>query len=899
VNVARSVWSGLFGWLKHRRLDDEDFQDEIRSHLAIATDERVAGGAERRDAHLAALKDFGNVTLTTEAARSVWKTRWIEAARDWLNDVGHAVRVLAKTPAFSLTVVAVLTLGIGLNAAVFTLLKSLALTPLAGVERSASLSVVLSETRAGRRASLSYPDYRYLRDHDRAFAGLIGSANTSVSLGSGNRAEWIRGELVTGNYFQELGVRAQLGRTLLPSDEVAPGQHPVVVLSDSLWKRHFGSDPGIVGKTIRLNTHSLTVVGVAAPSFHGTIVSFDGEVFIPVMMAPQIEPGGSGTRDPRTVLSDKHASFLIVQGFLRPGTTRAEAAAQMAILSTRLRGDAAIDAAAQELKVVPIWQSPFGAQTYMLPAVMVLSAMGALLLLIVCASVAGLVLARGVSRRGEIALRLALGASRSRILRLLLVESFVLAVPGALMALALVSRVLEMVKSAAVTAAPMRLFFNLSVDPLVVGFSLLAALASALVFGWLPALRSSRVDLLSVMKDDFSPRSAARGRLRAGLVISQVAVSLLLLIGAGLVTRSVDAARNADMGFDATSVASMRLDLRPHGYDDTRGGAFFKQLLENVRADTGIESATLASNTPLTMVDSGARKVTIDGYDPHRDEDLTFLSNVVAPDYFRTLKIGLLAGREFESRDDAMALPAVIVNETLARRFWGGAADAIGKRIRVSAGEWRTVIGVVRDIKYSRINEGPRPYVYLPFLQTYQSSVVLHVRGSIGVATLIEEVRARIQALDPDLPILSAGALSEQTRWAFSILEMAARVLFIIGVAGMTLAAMGIYGLVAYIVRQSTHEIGIRMALGAAGGDVVWHFLRRGLRLGAIGAAVGTIAALAMTRLLGSVLFGISATDPISFAGALAVVLGAVIVATLIPAWRAARTSPLAALRQT
>ncbi len=894
--MARSAWSGLFDWLKRRRLDDADFQEELRAHLEIAADERVADGADRRTAQLSSLKDFGNVTLTTEAARSVWIPRWVDALRDLASDVRHALRTLAKNPGFSLTVIAVLTLGIGLNAAVFTLLKSLALSPLAGVEGSARLGVVVNETRAGRRVTLSYPDYQYLRDHDRAFAGLIGSTNINVNLGLGNRAERIMGELVTGNYFQQLGVRAQLGRTLLPSDDVAPGQHPVVVLSDTLWGRYFDSDPDIVGKTIRLNAYPLTVVGVAAPSFHGTIVSFDVEVFIPVMMAPQI---GKGTRDPRTMLTDKQANFLIVQGRLRPGMTLADASAQLAVLSTQLRADANIDAAAHQLKAIPIWQSPFGAQTYMLPAVAVLSVMGALLLLIACANVAGLVLARGISRRGEVALRLALGASRARILRLLLVENFVLAVPGALVAVVLAPQILRMLMAATVTAAPMRVFFNLSVDSLVIGFSVLAAFASALVFGLFPALRHSRVDLLSVMKEDLSARGAAKGRFRAGLIVSQVAVSLLLLIGAGLVTRSVDAARNADAGFDATNVVSMRLDVTPNGYDETRGRAFFAQLLERVRGDAGTESATLATTIPLTLVDEGARQVAIDGYAPRRDEDLTFLSNVVAPDYFRTLKIGLAAGREFESRDDETAMPVAIVNETAAGRFWGGAANAVGKRLRVAAGEWRMVIGVAQDIKYSRINEAARPYVYLPFLQTYQPSMALHARSSTGVTPLIEQVRAHVQTLDPDLPILSAGTLREQTRAALAILEMAAGVLFIFGVAGMALAAMGMYGLVSYTVTQSMHEIGIRMALGAQGIEVVWHFLRRGLRLGAVGAVIGGVAALAATRLLGSVLFGVSATDPISFATALAVVLGAVLVATLIPAWRAARTNPTAALRQT
>jgi putative ABC transport system permease protein len=892
--VARS---GLFGWLKRRRLDDDDLQDEIQSHLALATDERVAEGADRRTAHLASLKDFGNLTLTTEAARSVWKPWWIEAPRDWLNDVRYAIRVLAKSPAFSLIVVAVLTLGIGLNAAVFTLLKSLALSPLSGVEGSARMGVVLNETRTGRREGLSYPDYHYIREHDRAFTGLTGSAYTAIKLGLGNRAQRITGELVTGNYFQLLGVRAQLGRTLLPRDEVAPGRHPFVVLNDGLWRRTFGGDPDIVGKTIHLNAFPMTVVGVAEATFHGTVVSSDGEVFAPLMMAQQV--GLSVPAENRDVLSDRHANFLMVLGHLRPGITLATAGAQMAGLSNQLKRDAAVSDVDRDVKVIPIWRSPYGAQTYMLPGVMVLSAMGALLLLIVCANISGLVLVRGVSRRGEVAVRLALGATRARILRLLLVENLVLAVPGAMFGLALVWLGMPLLyPHNAAAAAPGRLFLDLSVDRLVVGFSVLAACASALVFGFIPAFRGSRIDLMSVMNEDLSPRGGVKGRFRAGLVIAQVAVSLLLLVGAGLVTRSLDAQRTADPGFDATNVISVTVDVKPNGYDETRGRAFFQQLLDRIRADQGVESASLAASSPMTLVDSGSQLVSIDGYEPRREEDLMFLSNTVAPDYFRTLKIGLVSGREFESHDDAAAAQVVIVNETMARRFWSNAALAIGKRVRLSSGQWRTVIGVARDVKYARIDEGPRPYVYVPFLQSYRSSMILNTRGPAGVSVLLEQARAHIRALDPELPILYARSLREQTGASLTILEMVATMLFVFGIAGMALAALGIYGLVSYTVKQSTHEIGVRMALGAQGFSLVRGFLGRGLRLGAIGAALGVVAAFAFTRLLGSVLYGVSATDPMSFARALAVVLGAVLVATAIPAWRAARTNPLSALRR-
>ncbi len=910
--------------LKRRRvdLDEEDFQDEIRAHLAIAEDERIADGADRQTAHDGALKEFGNVTLTTEAARRVWTPWWLDALHDQVSDVRYAIRALAKNPVFSLTVVGVLTLGIGLNAAVFTMLKGLALSPIAGVDGSARLAVIFGETSTGRQLRVSYPDYQYLRDHDRAFSDLFGSSVATVNLGRGRSARQVWGEIVTGNYFQALGVRAERGRTLLPSDEIAPGRHPVVVLSDGLWRRDFGADPDIVGKTVEINNYPLTIVGVADPTFHGTTVVYDVEVFIPVMMAPELGFNfGSQQTTPSGILSDGRATLFFPQGYLRRGTTVAHAAAETDALWATLSRERPLTDAAERLRVVPFWQTPNGAPIIMLPTLIVLIAMGLLVLLIACANIAGLVLVRGVSRRGEIAVRLALGATRTRIVRLLIVETLVLAVPGALLGVLLAQRAIPvLVGYAEWLAAPERIFFNISVDGLVIGFAALVACGSALAFGFVPALQGSRVDLVSVINEDASPRGAARGRLRAGLVVAQVAVSLLLLVGAGLVTRSLEAARRANPGFDASHVTMLAVDVKQNGYDESRGRVFYRDLLDAARADAGVESATLAAFTPMAFLDTPARRVAIEGYEPRRGEDMAFMSNTVGSDYFRTLRINLIAGRAFEDRDDETAAPVAVVNNTLAERFWGDAANAIGKRVRVGAGDWRTVIGVAADVKYSRINESPRPYVYLPFLQSYQSSMILHTRGSstlrqaqgrpepgrgttlLGagpapVDALVDRARAHVTALDADLPILYARPLAEGIRGALILFDLTATMLFIFGTAGMALAAMGTYGLVSYTVKQSTHEIGIRMALGATGLSVVRGFLGRGLRLGAVGAALGFVAALGVSRLLGSVLFGVSATDGISFARALAVVLAGVVVATIVPAWRAARTNPLSALR--
>ena len=886
-----------FRWTR-RRLDEDDLQEEIRSHLKMAADDRMADGADPRGAQLDSLKDFGNVAHTREAARHVWTPWWLELLHDQANDVRYAVRALAKNPVFSLTVVGVLTLGIGLNAAVFTMLKGLALTPIAGVEGSSRLVSVFRETSSGRPLRVSYPDYQFLRDHDRAFNGLIGSIVTTVGLGRDRASRSMWAEIVTGNYFQVLGVRAQRGRTLLPSDELATGRHPVVVISDSLWRRDFEADPAIIGKTIEINSYSMTVVGITDPAFHGTTVVYDVELYLPIMMAPQLGFNfGSAQTTASGILSDPRATVFIPQGYLRPGTTLANAAAQVDALGATLARDRPLTETPDRMRTVPFWQTPGGAPGEMLPMVAVLGATGLLVLMIACANIAGLVLVRGMSRQGEIALRLALGATRARIVRLLIVENLVLAVPGVILGVVLAARGIPvLVSEASALLAPQRFFFNTAVDRLVIAYAALVGVGSAVVFGIVPALQGSRVDLVSVMSD-VSPRGTARGRLRAGLVVAQVAVSLLLLVGSGLVTRSLEAARQTYPGYDANHATSVSIDVKQSGYDEARGRVFYRQLLDAVRSNAGTESVTIGAYEPMAFLDTPSRRISIDGYSPRRGEDLAFLSNTVGPDYFRTLKIDVVAGRAFERRDDESAAPVAMVNNTFAQRFWGSAANAVGKRIRNGEREWRTVIGVTADIKYLKINESPRSYIYLPFLQLYRPNMVLHSRGRASGDILVDEARARIAALDANLPVLYGRPLVERMKGATLVFNLTASMLFVFGVAGMALAAMGTYGLIAYTVKQSTHEIGIRMALGASGLSVVRGFLERGLRLGAIGAGLGLAAAFAVTRLLSSALFGVSTTDVSSFARALAIVISVVVVATLVPAWRASRMNPLTALR--
>jgi predicted permease len=613
---------GILAWLGRRRreldLDEEDFRAEIRAHLAIATEEQVCAGVDRNDARYAALREFGNVTKATDAARRVWTPRWLGGLRDLSSDVTYAVRALVKNRGFSLTVIGVLTLGIGLNGTVFTMLKGLVLTPIAGVESAATLRVLFRETDSGRIIRISYPDYQHIRDNDRTFSGLMASGYFDLNVGRGRSARQVSGELVTGNYFQVLGVRAQLGRTLLPSDEVAPGRHPVVVLSDGIWRRDFGADPQIVGKTIDVNNYRLTIVGIADPSFHGTILSYDVELFVPVMMAGQLGIGNPAAPSPN-VVSDSRYGMLFPQGHLRPEMTDAHATAQADAIWATLSAERPLTDPAQRLRVVPFWQSPTGGQRYMMPTLIVLIGMGLLVLAIACANIAGLVLVRGVSRRGEIAVRLALGATRARVVRLLLVENVVLALPGAALGMLLAYRGLPFfIRYAEWLSAPQRLFFNVEVDALVIGFAAAAACGCALLFGFVPALQSSRVDLVSVINEDASPRGAARGRMRGSLVVAQVAVSLLLLVGAGLMSRSLEAARRVNLGFDARHVTAVAVDVRQNGYNETRGRVFYRKLLDSARRDAGIESATLAEYTPLGFLDTRTTRVAIDAYEPRK-----------------------------------------------------------------------------------------------------------------------------------------------------------------------------------------------------------------------------------------------------------------------------------------
>ena len=817
----------------------------------------------------------------------VWRGRLVAIVADLWQDVRFGLRMLIKNPAFSLVVIGVLTLGIAGNAAIFSLFKGLALKPLPGVRDSATSSVLLSRTIDGRGIGISVPDYRDIAKQQQSFESLTASMMIFGSLGRGVDAQRVTAELVVGNYFEALGATVQLGRTLLPSDDIAPGRHAVAVISDPLWRKTFAADPAIIGQTIYLNGQPLTVVGVAEPQFNGTIVSMGMDVFAPLMMQPQLFPPSR--------LDSRGIFGLTTIGHLKPGVTTQAATAEAAVVASQLEREHPITNFSRRMEVIPIWKSPFGAQTYWLPAIGVLGGMGMLILLVVCANVANLVLVRGAGRRGELAVRAALGASRARLLRLMFVENLVLALPGALLGVALASVLLPYVATGAAANAPSRVYLDISVDAYVLTFAILLASACAVVFGLVPALRTSRVDLTSALSD-LSPRLASRGWLRSALVVSQVAASLVLLIAAGLVLRSYSAALKANAGFDADGTTAVAIDLQTAGYDEARGKVAITRLLDAIGAEPAFATASVALNVPMSLVDNASRATTVEGYAPRSDEDMLFLYNIVAPDYFSTLRIPLVAGREFARTDDTGAQRSVIVNETMARRFWSTPEDAIGKRLR-SGGDWHVVIGVAKDLKYSRLSEAPRPFVYYSLLQYYVPAFTIHARANGDLNYAIRRVRDHVQQLDAAIPITRSVSLLEQTRVALSVYELSAGALTMFGVMTIVLAAIGIYGVVAYTVQQSTHEIGIRMAIGARRVDVAWNFLSRGATLGAIGTAIGLSIAIAASGALRSLLFGIGTRDLIAFVGGTTLVMAIALTASFFPAWKASKTDPLTALR--
>jgi predicted permease len=811
-----------------------------------------------------------------------------------LKDIRYGIRGLLKRPGFTGVAVITLALGIGANTTIFSVLNGLLLRPPAAVTRPDRLvDVHATEPRGSSFHSFSYPDYLYYRDHNKVFAGLVAYTAMPLSMNAGAQPERIFGMLVSGNYFDVLGARPAQGRFFLFEEDQTPGTHPVVVVSYDLWQQRFGADQTLTGKTVTLNGHSFTVVGVAPQGFRGTWTALLPDVWVPLMMQSQVRPGPN--------LMSRGVSGLEMIARLNDGVNLPQAQAAMNLLAGQLaeaypETNRGIGVDLRSASTVP---GKFRGALIGFMAILLLVV--GLVLLIACANVGAMTLARASARRKEIAIRLAVGASRPRIVRQLLIESVILFLLGGAAGVFIAiwsTRLLLAFKP----PAEVPISLDLGVDVRVLLFTLLVSLTTGLLFGLAPALQASRPDVLTALNNDIS-RGSHRSRTRNVFVVAQIAISLVLLVTAGLFLRSLRNATTIDVGFKPQDVQTLTLDLRTQGYDQSKGREFYRQLMEQVAALPGVRAASLARMVPLNGSNM-KEGISVPGRERAPDERTTMVGlNIVDGRYFETLEMPLLHGRTFSETDKQGGPQVAIVNETMARRFYPGpdTARALGQTFTLGEGAAAphvSIIGIVRDAKYDTLGEDPQPFIYQSFQQSYSGEMTLHIRTKPGDAgNILAAVRREVAALDKDLPLLNVMPLTEQIGVGLLPLRLAASVAGTLGLLGMLLAALGVFGVVNYSVLQRTHEIGIRISLGAQGRDVLRLIVGQGLWLALIGVGIGLATAAALTRALTSLLYGVSAIEPLVFGGVALLLVAVALVASYIPARRATKVDPLVALR--
>jgi predicted permease len=812
----------------------------------------------------------------------------------WLHDVRFALRLLRKSPLFTATAAFSLAIGIGANTTIFSVASALLLRPLPGLAAPERL-VDVGRARGGGPSNLdtvSYPNYIDIRDRVTRLTGVYAQQiePTPMSLGGRGEVERVYGSLVCGNYFATLGTRPQLGRLLRPDDDVLGGNVAVTVLGHDLWTRRFAADPAIVGTSVQVNGYPFTVVGVAPAGFQGTTL-LKGDLWVPLAALTMAMPD---RRD--TLFRSRRSTWLFMGARLADGATIEQANAELASISAALKQEHPVANERMAFHTVPSAVVP-GMTGLMAGFVGLLMGIVTLLLLIACVNLAGMLLARGAARSREIAVRLAIGAQPGRIARQLLTETAVLFVLGAAAGLVL-SRWLTSLLLALLPQLPVPLSISITTDWRVVAFTVVMSLVAAVLCGLAPALQARRTSLLGALRSDALGGRASRLRLRNVFVVGQVAMSLVLVVAAGLFMRALDRAASLPAGFDQTHVDVVALDLSLGRLTAETGRAFARDLLERTQALPGVQSATIAVDLPLDGGRMGFGALRVPGAPGAApDGQLNAEWNIVEPGFFRTLGVTLVRGRDFTAQDAEGAPLVAIVNEAFARAAWPG-EEAIGKRIDVDTDDGfraTTVIGVAGDARFMSVAEPASPYFYAPLAQVYNGRINLLVKTS--GASAIPAVRALVRERNASLPVTEAMALAEITAVNTIPQRIAGAVAGTLGVVGLLLAAMGIYGVTAYAVSRRTREIGVRVALGADARDVMALVLRQGAILTAVGLALGVGVAAAGAQVIQSLLYGVSGLDPVTFGTACAVFGTVALAATWIPARRALAVDPMVALR--
>jgi predicted permease len=897
VRSVRVFFARLRG-LGRAREEDADLRAEIEAHLEEATEELVRQGMAPDEARRVARLRFGSVESVAEECRDL-RGRWLE---DLARDLAHGWRLLLRDRAFAAVAILSLALGIGANSAIFSIVNSMLLRP-RPVADPARLAVLYAGDRGHPYETTSYPSYLDLRRRNEVFTDLAAySIFWQARLGDANEVEHVWGEVVSSNYFDVLGVRLHEGRGFVAEDS------GVVVLSHALWQRRFHADPALVGKAVTINNRRLTVAGIAPPEYRGMMGGVASDVWIPITTLPTVDASkgtASLTRDSR---------WLTLVGRLRPGVTIEQAKTHFAYLSRQMQEAhpeewrSREETGIRELFVTVLPERDTRVHPQMLLGAYAIAgllfAVVNLVLLIACMNLAGMLLARAVVRRKEIAVRLALGANRGRIIRQLIAESVLLStIAGALGVLAGIWLLDLLLAFMPAFPEGIRLAIDLQLDWRVLVFAIGFSTATGVLFGLAPALHASRTEVSTALKDNSVAAAPRRSRIRAALIVTQVGFSLLLLIAAGLVLRSLEKVRPTRLGFPSENVVVATLNLDEH-YDRGRSQELYRRLLERIGALPGVQTVTLVDAMPGGFLGRTRRSIEIEGYVPGPSEDMQIDSAIVGPRYFTNLGIPIVQGRDFDGRDREGAPCVAIVNEAFVRRYLSG--RAFDKRLVKGRNETRqscSIAGVVRDERWQSLQEDVRPFYWMPVLQSHATRMMLLAGTEMRPAAQIGAVRRVLRELDPNMPladIQTLGAYFQNSGYPFRLLGF---VFAACGVAALVLATIGVYGLVSYTVVQRTREIGIRIALGATRRDVISLVVGGGMALVGWGLALGLLLSLALTRVLASsvfgseLLFGVSALDSLTFVTVALLLAGVAFVASCVPALRATRVDPMVALR--
>jgi predicted permease len=818
---------------------------------------------------------------------------------DLLKDIRYGFRLLFKSPGFTTVAVLSLALAIGANTTIFTVINAFFLTPLP-VQDIGELVNVSGLDQNNQVVNLnltplSWQNFEDYKKQNEVFSGLTGFVGMGLTLTGYGDPQNVPGQLVSSNYFDVLGVKATMGRMFGPNEDQGVGTHPVVVLSHGVWTRVFNSDPGIINRVITLNNQPFTVIGVAARNFKGTFTLGNPDlIWVPSSMYQQVLSG--------TLLeffTSRRALFVNAVARLKPGVSIQQAEAAMKTIAFRLAAEYPKENEGRSIKLLPLAQAALGAnqRAQFRTAGSVLMTIVGLVLLIACVNLANLLLARAGVREREVGIRTALGAGRNRLIRQLLTESVILSLCGGVAGLLIAywgRNLLWSLRPPFLNANAV----TLSLDQRVLAFTAGISVFTGLLFGLIPALKVSSPNLNESLKlgGRYGTPSWKRTNARAILVVVEITLALIALVGAGLFVQSMRRAQSIDLGFETEKLFVMAVNLGAQNMEQGRGEQFYANAIARAKSSSGVANAAVVSNLPLGG--GFLRSVFKEGQEQKPGQrNLLTLTNIVSPEYFDTVRIPILHGRLFSEFDRAGTTNVVVVNEAMTRKFWPG-EEAIGKRFTFfGQTQLREIVGIVRNATVFQVGEDPQAAIYMPLAQNFTPAVTIQVRTTGSPESAMETVRKQIQALEPNLPLTNIATMKQQLDQALFAPRMGAALLGLFGVLALALAGIGIYGVMAYSVTQRTQEIGIRMALGAARGEIVRMVLKQGMILASIGLGVGLLASAALTRLVSSLLFGVSATDPVVFGTVSLILAAAAFVACYVPARRATRVDPLVALR--